>query len=94
MYAAVMVTGVAVPTALVLTEKVAVVAAARTVTLAATDPAALSLLRVTTAPPAGAWPVKVTVAVEDCPPVRLAGFRLTEDTAAGLIVRVAVCVPL
>jgi hypothetical protein len=89
-----MVTEVAVATAVVLTVKLAVVAPAATATLAATVAAALSLDSATAAPPAGAGPFKVTVPVEDEPPVKLAGFRDIEERSAGLTVSVADCVPL
>jgi hypothetical protein len=82
------------PTAVVLTEKVAVVAPAATVTLPATVAAALSLDSVTEAPPAGAGLLSVTVPVEEFPPKTVVGFNETDETAGGLIVRVAVCVPL
>jgi hypothetical protein len=87
---AVMVAEVVVPTAVVLTVKFAVASPAATITLAATVAAALSLDRVTTAPPAGAGPFRVTVPVEEDPPVRLAGLTETEVSTAGLIVRPAV----
>ena len=81
-------------TAVVLAEKVAVVAPCSTVTLPATVAAALLLDRVTTAPPTGAGLLIVTVPVEDVPPVTLAGFIDTAVRAGGLMVNVAVCVPL
>jgi hypothetical protein len=90
----VIVAEVAVTTATVLTVKLAVVAPSTTITLAGTVAAALSLERVATAPPDGAGPFKVTVPVEDDPPVTLVGFRETTESIGGLIVRVAVCVPL
>ena len=71
-----MVTGVAVATAVVVTENVAVVCPAVTVTLAGTAAtAALLLPSVTTAPPAGATALNVTVPVEPAPPVTLVGFN-------------------
>jgi hypothetical protein len=75
--------------------KVAAVVFAATVTLAGTLAAAVLLLdRVTTAPPAGAGPVKVTVPVEEVPPTTEAGFKVTELGAGAVIVKVAVFVPL
>src|SRR3989449_1057233 len=74
-----MVTEVDVPTGLVLTVKVALVAPSSTVTLAGTVAAAVLLLEsVTCAPPAGAGPLSVTVPVEGLPPVTLVGFKLRE----------------
>ena len=59
--------------------KVAVVALAATVTLAGTCAAAELLLdRVTTAPPAGAGPFRVTVPVEVLPPIVEVGLSVTE----------------
>jgi hypothetical protein len=67
-------------TALLLTAKVALVAPAATVTLDGTLAAVVLLLEsVTSAPPAGAAPVKVTVPVEEFPPVTLVGFSETEE---------------
>ena len=87
------VTDFEVVTALVVTVKVAVVLPAGTVTLAstvATD--VLLLVRVTTAPPDGAGPVKVTVPVDDVPPITEVGLRVTEVSAAAVTVKVAVFV--
>ena len=76
--------------------KVALVAPAATVTLAGTVAAAVLLLAsVTTIPPAGAGALRVTVPVEDVPPVTLAGLRLRADrvgAAVGFTVSMAVCV--
>jgi hypothetical protein len=91
---AVIVTGVDVVTTLVVTVNVAVVAPAATVTLAGVVADALLSAKVTTTPPAGAGPVMVTVPVEELPPIRLAGFMETAESATGLIVSAAVCVPL
>ena len=91
---AVMVTGVTVATALVVTTKVAVVAPLATITLAGVVAAELLSDRVTVLcelfPVAG--PFKVTVPVEELPPITEAGFMATDCTATGTIVRVAVCV--
>src|SRR3990172_9923934 len=89
----VMVAEVTAPTALVFTENVAVVSPAATVTLAGTVAAALPLDSATTAPLAGAGPFRVTVPVEDSPPVTLAGLTETAASAGGLIVRGVFCVP-
>ena len=71
-----MVTEVCVSTGLVLTVKFAVVAPARTVTLAGTVATLVLLLEsATTIPPVGADPLKVTVPVEDVPPIGFAGLR-------------------
>lgn len=75
-----MVTGVDVVTALVLTENVALVAPAATVTLDGTVPAVLLLERFTMAPPLGAAPLSVTVPVEEEPPFTLPGLSVTDDS--------------
>jgi len=83
------------PTALVVTVNVAVVAFAATVTLEGTVAAAvLLLLSATTAPPAGAGPFNVTVPVDGVPPVTEVGLKLTELGMGALIVSPAVCVVL
>src|SRR3974390_3474374 len=67
------------PTGLVVTGNVAVVAFAATVTLAGTCVAPVLLLdRVTTAPPVGAGPFRVTVPVEELPPSAEVGFSVME----------------
>lgn len=79
---------------LVVAVKVAVVAPAATVTEAGTwARPVFELVKVTTAPPVGAGPLKVTVPVEDVPPTTEVGLRLTllnVAVAAGFTVRVAV----
>ena len=83
------------PTALVLTVKVAVVAPLGTVALAGTlATPGLVLESDTTAPPLGAGPLSVTVPVEELPPVTLVGLRLSEASvgAGGVTVSEAVCV--
>jgi len=86
-----MVAEVFVATELVDTTKVAVVALAATVTLGGTVAAATLLLdSVTIAPPAGAGPVKVTVPVEEVPPITDVGFRVREVRAADVTVKLAV----
>ena len=86
-------------TELVVTEKVADVAPAATVTLAGTCAAVVLLLvRVTVAPPVGAAALNVSVPVEEVPPVTVAGLTATDDKvtveAGGVTVNVAVFVPL
>jgi hypothetical protein len=81
-----MVTVVDAATALVLTVNVALVAPAATVTLEGTLAAPVLLLEsATCAPPAGAASLKVTVPVEEFPPVTLVGFSEIEEreTATG-----------
>ena len=75
-----MVTGVEVVTALVLTVKFALVAPLATVTLAGTVAAETLLERETRAPLLGAGALRVTVPVEEDPPVTLVGLRATEDS--------------
>jgi hypothetical protein len=77
-------------TALVVTTNEAVVAPDATVTLAGTCAAVLLLVRATTAPPAGAGPVRTTVPVEGFPPITAVGFRLREAKAAAVTVNVRV----
>ncbi len=92
-----MVTGVEVETPVVVMEKVALVAPAGTVTLAGAVATAVLLLEsVTTAPPLGAGPLRVTVPCEESPPTTLVGFRASDDrVTAGVTVSVAVwLVPL
>ena len=73
-------TGVTAATTLVLTVKVAPVAPAETVTLEGTLAAVVLLLEsATCTPPAGAAPLKVTVPVEEFPPVTLVGFSEIEE---------------
>jgi hypothetical protein len=67
-------------TALVVTVNVVDVLPAGTVTLAGTTAEALLLDRVTAAPPPGAAPLNVTVAVEPEPPVTAVGFSDSELT--------------
>jgi ABC-type sugar transport system substrate-binding protein len=69
--------------AAVLALKVAVVAAAATVTDAGTVRVALVLLRVTLAPPVGATWVMVTVQVLDEFGPRLVGLQTSEETSTG-----------
>jgi len=85
-----MVADAAVATGVVVTVKVAVVAPAATVTLAGTVAAALLLDKLTDRPPVGAALPKVTVPVEEVPPVTAVGFTATDETAGGFTVNVAV----
>ena len=91
---AVTVTVVVVATLTVVVVKVAVVAPAGTVTLAGVVADVLLSDRVTTAPPVGAGPSRVTVPVEEfapvAPPVKLVGLMVSVESAGGLMVRVAV----
>ena len=61
------------------TAKSALVAPAATVALAGTAATLLSVPSATTAPPAGAGALRVTVPVEGLPPNTLVGFTLTEE---------------
>jgi hypothetical protein len=75
-------------TGLVVAVNVAVFAFATTVTLAGTCAAAVLLLdRVTTAPPAGAALVSVTVAVDVVPPTTVMGLTVTVLTTAARTVK-------
>jgi hypothetical protein len=83
-----MVTEALLATGLVVTANVAVVAFAATGTLAGTCAAAVLLLdRVTTAPPAGAALVSVTVAVDVVPPTTVMGLTVTVLTTAARTVK-------
>jgi hypothetical protein len=77
---------VVVATALVATVKAAVVVPAATVTFAGTWATELPLLRETVAPPTGATALRITVAVEEFPPMTPAGFRVSEAKAGGAAV--------
>lgn len=79
-----MVTAVDEATPLVLTVNVTLVAPAATVTLDGTLATVVLLLEsVTSAPPAGAGPLSVTVPVEELPPVTLVGLRVIEARVGG-----------
>jgi hypothetical protein len=54
----------------------------------------LSLESVTKVPPIGAGPFKVTVPVDELPPLTVAGFIDSEAKAGGLMAREVACVPL
>ena len=81
----VIVTAVEAETADVVIVKLALVAPAPTVTLAGVAADALLSESVTTAPPAGAAPVSVTVPCEELPPTTLVGLTVNveRDTLAG-----------
>ena len=89
-YTAEIVTAVEPDTGLVVTANVALAAPPATVTLAGTVAAVvLSLDSDTTAPPAGAGPLSVTVPVEGLPPTTLDGFTPSElnPAATGVTVK-------
>jgi hypothetical protein len=74
-----MVTAVDAATGLVLTVNVALLAPAVIVTLAGTRATSVLLLEsATSAPPAGAGPLNVTVPVDEFPPVTLVGLNVSE----------------
>jgi len=82
---AVMVTVVEAVTEPVVSVNPALVEPAATVTLAGTVAAAVLLLeRLTTAPPAGAAPLRVAVPCEDVPPVTLEGLMASDDSVTPL----------
>ncbi len=64
------------------TVNVALAAPAGTVTLAGTVAADILLESETVAPPYGAGPLRVTVPVEDEPPLTLVGLSVTEDNVS------------
>ena len=74
----------------VLIVKVAVVLPPGTVTVAGTVALALLLESVTAIPAAGAGPFKVTVAVDELPPLTVDGLRASEVGEGALTVRVDV----
>ena len=81
LYVAEIVADVAKRTVEVFTVNVVLVAPARTVTLDGTLAAPSLLASATIAPPAGAGPLSVTVAIEDCePPITLVGFSDSEES--------------
>jgi hypothetical protein len=90
-YTPVRVTEVDEATPLVVIVKVVLVDPAAMVTLAGTFAADVLLLcKVTTAPPAGAAPLKVTVPVELFPPTTEVGFLAIDESVAALTVRAVV----
>jgi len=76
-------------TATVVMVKVAVVEPAATVTVAGTEADTLFEVSDTLWPPVGAAELMVTVPVEEDPPTTTVGFRVSDETRIGLIVRVA-----
>lgn len=87
------ITGVLVVTADVVSRKVAVDAPPRTVTAAGTNPTAVLLLtKLTVTVVAGASPDKVTVPVELFPPIKLDGTKDKLNKAGGFTAREAVFV--
>ena len=77
-----MVTGVDAVTVPVLTVNVPLVYPAMTVTLDGTVAADALLERLTTAPPLGAAPLRVTVPVDEDPPLTLVGLSASADSVA------------
>jgi hypothetical protein len=81
-------------TVLVVTINPPLAAPAAIVTFGGTPPTVGLLLdSVTSAPPVGASPFRVTVPVEGVPPLTVEGLSDTPDTVRGLTVNVADCVP-
>lgn len=76
-------------TGVVVTENVAVVCPAATVTVDGSCAAGLLLVRLTLAPPVGAAPLRVTVPVEDVPPVTDEGLSETVESEAAFTVKAA-----
>ena len=87
---AVIVSVICVVLATVVIVNVAVVAPSGTITLAGTWATPVRLLvRVTAIPPVGAGPFKVTVPVDETPPLTVLGARTSEDRTGAVTVRVA-----
>ena len=78
-------------TPLVVTTNVAVEEPCGTSTVGGTTAAELLLDSATNAPPAPAGLLRVTVPVEDAPPVTEVGFRVKETSDPEVIVNVDVC---
>ena len=77
-------------TAFVVTVNVAVVLPAATATVAGTVADVLLLDSATEIPPVGAAALKVTVPVDELPPVTVVGLRDTDDKAtAGVMASIA-----
>lgn len=81
------------PTGTVVIGKVAVVAPAGTVTELATVADEPLEASVTTIPPVGAGPVRVTVPVDEAPPTTVVGLRVKALTVGALTVKIAVFDP-
>jgi hypothetical protein len=77
-------------TATVLTVKVLEVFPEATVTDVGTVAAETLLERLTSVPAEGAAPFRVTVPVDELPPTTVVGESVSEDSASGLTVSVAV----
>jgi len=93
LYVSVIVTVVVELTGVVVTVKVAEVEFAGIVRVAGVAAAELLSDSATWIPPAGAGPFRVTVPVEEVPPVTDVGDRVTDDGVGGLTVSVAEAVP-
>jgi hypothetical protein len=94
-YVAEITTEVFVATGVVVIVNVAEVLPAGTVTLPAVGTwttEVLLLCKVTTAPPTGAAPFRVTVPVEVFPPTSVAGFNPSDDNTAAFTFKVALLV--
>lgn len=87
-------TEVAPATGIVVTVNWALVAPAGTVTLVGTCAEPLLSDSVTDTPPAGAGPLRVTVAVDELPPTTDVGLRLKLLALSRAIVRLALLVAL
>ena len=77
-------------TAVVLTTKVAEVFPAGIVAVAGTEAEVKVLDNLTTKPPVGAWPPRVTVPLLGVPPATVVGFKVTEVSEGGLTAKVTV----
>jgi hypothetical protein len=78
-------------TGVVVAVNVPVICPAGMVTDSGTVAAALVLDSETIRPAGPAAPLRVTVPVDEDPPLRLAGFRLTDTRVAGVMVNLAIC---
>lgn len=93
LFAAEIVTEVAVPTGAVVAVNVTLLAPAGTVMEGATAATEESLVdRETAIPPLGAGPLRTTVPLEELPPVRFAGVIESDATVGGTTVRDAVSI--